>query len=63
MDIHGNYEVKKYFLIFIDFFFPFLKKPFGFSRAVVFVKNVSIILKELIVTSALLDSKEGLMFL
>jgi len=33
------------------------------TRAVGFVKSVNIILREPIVTSAILDSKEGLMFL
>ena len=41
----------------------FLLISMAITRAVGFVKNVNIILREPTVTSALLDSKEGLMFL
>ena len=41
----------------------FLWISMAITRAVGFVKNVNIILREPTVISALLDSKEGLMFL
>jgi hypothetical protein len=41
----------------------FLWISMAITRAVGFVKNVNIILREPTVTSALLDSKEDLMFL